>query len=48
MELRIIIQPPYALLVGVEAINSYDESDNIVVDGVAIHLLLFSFELRWQ
>jgi len=48
MEIKIIIQPPYAILVGVEAINSYDQSDNIRVDGIAIHLLLISFEIRWQ
>jgi len=47
MEIKIIIQPPYALLVGVEAINSYDQSDNIVIDGIAIHLLFISFEVRW-
>lgn len=47
MELRIILQPPYAMLVGVEAINSYDQSDNIVVDGMALHFLVISFEVRW-
>ena len=47
MELRIIIQPPYALLAGIEAINRLDESDNIVTDGVALHFVFISFEVRW-
>lgn len=47
MELRIIIQPPYALLVGFEAINHYNDQDKIVTDGVALHFLLVSLEIRW-
>lgn len=48
MELRIILQPPFAMLVGLEAINRLDESDNIIVDGIALHFLLFSLEFRWD
>ena len=47
MELRIIIQPPYALLAGIEAINRYNDDDEIVTDGVAFHFLLVSLEFRW-
>lgn len=47
MELRIIIQPPYALLAGFEVINRYDDDDKIVADGVALHFILISLELRW-
>ena len=47
MELRIIIQPPYALLVGFEAINHYNEEDKIITDGLAFHFLLVSLEIRW-
>jgi len=48
MELKIIIQPPYAMLVGVEAINYYNDKDEIVIGGIAFHLLLFSLEVRWD
>jgi len=48
MEIRIIIQPPYAFLVGFEAVNRIDQDDSIVVDGVAFHFLLISVEFRWN
>lgn len=48
MEIRIIVQPPYAFLAGFEAVNRIDEADNIVVDGVAFHFLLLSVEFRWN
>ena len=48
MDIRIIIQPPYAFLVGLEAINRIDKDDNIVVDGIAFHFFLFSLEFIWN
>lgn len=48
MDIRIIIQPPYAFLVGLEAINRIDTDDNIVVDGIAFHFFLFSLEFIWN
>lgn len=48
MELRFIIQPPYAMLVGLEAINHYGDDDQIEVSGIALHFLLLSLEIRWS
>lgn len=47
MDIRFIIQPPYAMMVGMEAITSLTVEDNVVVDGITLHLLLFSIEFMW-
>lgn len=46
MFFHFIMQPPYALMIGLEALGSPQESGETNIDGVAIHLLLFSLEIR--
>lgn len=47
MDIRFIIQPPYAIMVGAEAITNLTVEDKVVVDGITLHFLLFSVEFMW-
>jgi len=43
MDITIIIQPPYSLMVGLEFLRTKEE-----IDGLVIHLALFSVEFDWR
>tara|TARA_X000001316_G_C911589_1_gene26785 strand:- start:365 stop:517 length:153 start_codon:yes stop_codon:yes gene_type:complete len=47
MIFRFIFQPPFALMVGLEAIGVESETGKTIVEGVALHFLLFSIEINW-
>lgn len=47
MMFRFIFQPPYALMVGLEAIGSSDETGKTIIEGVTFHFLIISVEINW-
>lgn len=47
MSYRFIIQPPLALLLGVEALGTPSEDGGTIIYGIALHFLLFSLEIDW-
>ena len=45
MEFKIILQPPYSLLMGAEILTDPDTRE---IDGFCLHLILISFEVSWS
>lgn len=44
-QIKIIIQPPYSMLLGVELLS---DPDTRQIDGFCVHLILISIEVSWS
>lgn len=42
---KIIIQPPYSILLGAEILTNPETRD---IDGFCVHLILISIEVSWE
>lgn len=47
MMFKFIFQPPFALMIGLEALGSEDEAGNTIIEGVTFHFLIISIEINW-
>ncbi len=44
-QIKIIIQPPYSMLLGAELLS---DPDTRQIDGFCVHLILISIEVSWS
>ena len=44
-QIKIIIQPPYSMLLGAELLS---DPDTRQIDGFCVHLILISIEVSWN
>ena len=48
MMFKFIFQPPFALMIGLEALGSEDGTGKTIIEGVTFHFLLVSIEINWE
>ena len=48
MMFRFILQPPFALMIGLEALGTEDGAGETIIHGVTFHFLIISIEINWE